>query len=96
MLMKITIVVEKDEPGFHAWCPALKGLHTAGETVEEAISNAREAVLLYLESLVRHGEPIPVGTDLSIERKEPLPPVPAWMIREITVQWPSPNKSGTS
>ncbi|MFA5309204.1 MAG: type II toxin-antitoxin system HicB family antitoxin [Dehalococcoidales bacterium] len=58
---KIEIVIEPDEGGYHAYCPALKGLHTSGETREEALQNARETAIVYLESLIKHGEPIPVG-----------------------------------
>ncbi len=58
---KIDIIVEPDESGFHAYCPALKGLHVGGDTKEEALQNARDAAIAYLESLIKHGEPIPVG-----------------------------------
>jgi predicted RNase H-like HicB family nuclease len=58
---KIDITIEPDESGFHAYCPALKGLHVDGDTKEEALQNARDAAIAYLESLIKHGEPIPVG-----------------------------------
>jgi antitoxin HicB len=47
------------EGGYVASVPALPGCHTQGETLEEAERNVKEAVALYLESLVAHGEPIP-------------------------------------
>ncbi len=65
---KIEIVAEPDEDGFHAYCPALKGLHTAGDTEKEAVQNARDAAIAYLESLIKHNDPIPVGV---IMREEP-------------------------
>jgi predicted RNase H-like HicB family nuclease len=56
-----TVILEPEEGGgYHAFCPALKGLHTYGATLEEAIANAREAVEVYLESLKAHNEPPPV------------------------------------
>jgi predicted RNase H-like HicB family nuclease len=58
---KIDIMIEPDESGFHAYCPALKGLHVDGGTKEEALQNARDAAIAYLESLIKHGEAIPVG-----------------------------------
>ncbi|OGO17579.1 MAG: hypothetical protein A2Z15_08540 [Chloroflexi bacterium RBG_16_50_11] len=58
---KVDVILEPDEGGFHAYCPALKGLHVAGESKEEALRNAREAAIAYLESLIKHGDPIPVG-----------------------------------
>ncbi|MDP2935731.1 MAG: type II toxin-antitoxin system HicB family antitoxin [Dehalococcoidia bacterium] len=39
--------------------PALPGCYTQGDTREEAIAMAREAVELYLESCKAHNEPTP-------------------------------------
>lgn len=65
-----TVVLEREaEGGFHASCPALKGCHSEGETVEEAVANVREAIAAYLESLAARGEPIPVE-DLLIKPVE--------------------------
>ncbi|NBV46502.1 MAG: type II toxin-antitoxin system HicB family antitoxin [Planctomycetia bacterium] len=65
-----TVVLEREaEGGFHAFCPALKGCHSEGETVDEAVSNVREAIEVYLESLAARGEPIPVE-DLLIKPVE--------------------------
>ena len=58
---KVEVIVEPDEDGFHAYCPALKGLHTCGDTKEEALSNAKNAAIAYLESSIRHGDSIPIG-----------------------------------
>ena len=48
-----------EEGGFVASFPALPGCHTQGETLEEVIIMAKEALALYLQSLVAHGERIP-------------------------------------
>ncbi len=48
---KATVVIEKDEHGFYAWCPELKGCQSQGDTLEEAIANVKEAIELYLETL---------------------------------------------
>ena len=61
MRFTLCILVEPDGDEYHAYCPALPGLHTAGATVDEALSNAREAASAYIESLLKHGEPIPLG-----------------------------------
>ncbi|MBM3148493.1 MAG: type II toxin-antitoxin system HicB family antitoxin [Chloroflexi bacterium] len=58
---QVNIVVEPDKDGFHAFCPALKGLHACGDTEHEALSNARDAAIAYIQSLIKHGDPIPVG-----------------------------------
>lgn len=61
MRVQIGIVVEPDDGGFHAYAPALPGLHTDGRTEEEAVQNAAEAVVAYLESMLKHGDPLPIG-----------------------------------
>lgn len=65
-----TVVLERDpEGGFHASCPALKGCHSEGDTLDEAIENVREAIEVYLESMAARGEEIPVE-DLLIKPVE--------------------------
>ncbi|HQH73905.1 MAG TPA: type II toxin-antitoxin system HicB family antitoxin [bacterium] len=51
MARKVSVVIEKDEAGFFAFCPELEGCHTQGDTFEEVMSNIKEAVELYLETL---------------------------------------------
>ena len=51
MTRKASVVIEKDEHGFYAWCPELKGCQSQGATVEDALANIREAIELYLETL---------------------------------------------
>ena len=53
-------VLLKKEPegGYTVTVPTLVGCVTYGETVEEAIEMAREAIALYIESLKAHGEEI--------------------------------------
>jgi len=67
--LRININVDSDEDGFHAYCPVLKGLHTCGNTEEEAVNNAVEASLAYLESIIKHGEPFPAGILVNQERE---------------------------
>ncbi len=50
------------EGGYVAFVPVLPGCHTQGETLEETEKNIREAIELYLESLVYHKDPIPEET----------------------------------
>ena len=48
---KASIVIEKDEYGYYAYCPELEGCQTQGDTFEETLANIKEAVELYLETL---------------------------------------------
>ena len=54
-----TIVIEPDGDGFHAFCPALKGCHTCGDTQAEALEYVQDAIIGYVASLEKHGMPIP-------------------------------------
>ena len=47
------------EGGYTVTVPTLPGCVTYGENVEEAISMAKEAISVYIESLVAHNEPVP-------------------------------------
>lgn len=51
--LAIDIFIEPDEDMFHAFVPALKGVHAEGRTEKEAFRYAVEAVEAYLESLVK-------------------------------------------
>jgi len=54
------ILLNKEpEGGFTVTVPALPGCITFGKNIEEAIEHAKEAISLYIESLVAHGEAIP-------------------------------------
>jgi len=51
--------LEQDKDEVFAYCPELKGCHTQGDTVEEALVNIREAAGLYLETMkpAENGDP---------------------------------------
>jgi predicted RNase H-like HicB family nuclease len=51
MARKASVIIEKDQHGFYAWCPELKGCQSQGNTLEEALANIKEAIELYLETL---------------------------------------------
>lgn len=48
-----------DEGGFTVTVPSMPGCVTEGDTLDEALDNARDAIETYLEGLIKHGEPIP-------------------------------------
>jgi antitoxin HicB len=64
-----TVVLEPDreEPErYNVRVPALPGCLTYGESIEDALANAREAITGYVESLLADGEPIPAETHPTI------------------------------
>ena len=59
--MKFRIHIEQDEDGkYVASAPTLPGCWSQGDTRDEAIRNITDAIEGYLESLRKHGDPIPV------------------------------------
>ena len=58
--MKYRVLVEVDEDGvFVAEVPSLPGCISQGSSRDEALTNIKEAISLYLESLEERGEPVP-------------------------------------
>ena len=65
--MKFRVLIEPDEDGvFVASVPALPGCLSQGATRTEALSNVKEAIQVYLESLEKHGDPIPPAIEEDI------------------------------
>jgi predicted RNase H-like HicB family nuclease len=58
------VLIEEDEDGFYAECPALEGCATQGDTYEEAMNNIKEAIQLYIEALEADREKIPEPVSL--------------------------------
>ena len=64
------------EPGddTHAWgvvAPDLPGCFSAGDTLDEAIANASEAITLWIETVVDDGGDIPKPGSVSVHRENP-------------------------
>ncbi|PIX17525.1 type II toxin-antitoxin system HicB family antitoxin [Candidatus Desantisbacteria bacterium CG_4_9_14_3_um_filter_40_11] len=50
--MELSVSIEPGKNGYYiASCPAIKGCHSQGKTVEEALINIKEAVIGCLEVL---------------------------------------------
>lgn len=58
--MRYTILLVHDpEGGYVVRVPALRGCVTEGDSLPEALENAREAIAVYLESCALEGIPAP-------------------------------------
>ena len=64
-MRQYTIILEPDseEGGYTVTVPALPGCITQGDTIEQCIERAREAITGYIESLRAEGEPVPEETE---------------------------------
>jgi len=59
-ILSFSVIYEAvSEGGWVVWVPFLPGCHTQGETLEEAEKNVKEAISVYLESLISHRESFP-------------------------------------
>lgn len=63
MLLYRFILRKEPEGGYTVIVPSLPGCITYGDTLEEALKNAKEAIELYIESLKEHGEDVPTDKE---------------------------------
>ena len=69
--MKYPIAIEPGDEG-HAYgvvVPDLPGCFSAGDTLDEAVDNAREAIELWLETVIDDGEAVPAPRPLAEHQK---------------------------
>jgi antitoxin HicB len=59
-------LAKEDDGTFSVTVPALPGCTSQGETRVEALAMIREAIEVYIESLLAHGDPVP--RPIEIER----------------------------
>jgi predicted RNase H-like HicB family nuclease len=71
MINEYTVFIHKaEEGGFWLEVPALEGCLTQGETMEEVMKNAREAIEIYLEGLAELGKEIPTDDTVIVNKVE--------------------------
>jgi predicted RNase H-like HicB family nuclease len=69
--MRFPVVIYREETGgFSLVCPSLPGCHSQGETLEEALSNIREAIELCIEVMEEDGIPVPMPKEPMITSVE--------------------------
>jgi len=63
-MARYTVVIDPEPDGsaYNVSVPALPGCYTWGETIEEALRMAREAITGHIAALAELGEPVPVET----------------------------------
>ncbi len=67
---RFTVVIEKDQDGYFAYCPELQGCYTQGETFEAAMENVRDAIKLHIEDRLANNEPISTSELVSLSTLE--------------------------
>ena len=65
--LKFTILIEKNEnEGYTVTVPSLPGCVTQGDTWDETIANAKEAIAGHIEALKTLGKQIPIEVPVKV------------------------------
>jgi len=71
--MNFPIVIHKDrDSDYGVTVPGLPGCFSAGSTMDEALTMAREAIELHLEGLLEEGLPVPDPGTIEEHKRDPL------------------------
>ena len=86
---QVPIVVKKDDAGYHAFSPPLKGLHVGGETKEEALRCGIKAAKQHLECMIEYGDMIPLSlvNNEDVSRNYLLEDSVTYHIEDIEVEY---------
>ena len=67
--MEYTFVVHQaEEGGYWAEVPTLPGCYSQGETMDQVVSNVREAIESYIAALEQDGQEIPTEDSMLVGR----------------------------
>lgn len=67
---RIILEWNEDDDGFTVTVPALPGCVTEGDTIEESLTNVKEAIRGYLKALEIQGKPLPQGDAIPFKKQE--------------------------
>jgi len=67
---RFSIVIEKDEEGYFAFCPELQGCYTQGDTYEEVLENIKDAIRLHVNDRLGNGEEVSQAQFVSLTSLE--------------------------
>lgn len=85
--MKYPVVIEPATAttAFGVVVPDLPGCFSAGDTIEEALDNAREAIELWIETVLDDGGVVPVPTAIDVWRKRRAREYRGWVWALVAV-----------
>ena len=83
--MRYVIAIEKGDKKhtYGVVVPDLPGCFSAGDTLDEALTNAKEAILLHLEGLMDEKEPLPATKSLDAHQKDRKYKGWTWAVIEV-------------
>ena len=86
--MKYPIAIEPGDET-HAWSvvvPDLPGCFSAGDTLDEAMANARQAIDQHVEIMIEDGAPIPIARSLAVIQADPAYAGWVWAVVDVPVE----------
>jgi predicted RNase H-like HicB family nuclease len=85
--MRFPIAIEggDDNTAFGVVFPDVDGCFSAGDTLDEAIANAKEALDGYLELCFDVNDPVPVAKSIHEHRKNPLFKDCVWAVIDVDI-----------
>ena len=66
----ISVVIEKDDYGYYAFCPELEGCFTQAKTYKEVMENIHDAAILHIEDRIEDNEHVLVINEISLASVE--------------------------
>ena len=82
--MRLPIVIHKDESsGYGVTVPDLPGCFSAGDTLDDALSSAQEAIECHVEGLLMDGEPLPASKPLQAHQANETFAAGTWALVDV-------------
>lgn len=84
--MRYPVVIHKDpDSDYGVTVPDLPGCFTAGDTIDDAIAQAAEAIECHIEGLVLDGNSIPPPRNIEFHQKKPDYADGVWALVSVTL-----------
>jgi len=86
--MRFVIAIEPGDENhaFGVVVPDLPGCFSAGDTLDEAFENAKEAIDLWCETVIQDGGMVPSGNTLAFHQADPEFAGWVWSVVEVPVE----------
>jgi predicted RNase H-like HicB family nuclease len=68
---RYAVVIDGEPSAFGLWVPDMPGCTSMGETLDELLRNAQEALRLWAEDAIADGEAVPPPRDIDAIRADP-------------------------
>jgi predicted RNase H-like HicB family nuclease len=66
-MYKYLVIIEQGSNNYSAYSPDVSGCVSAGDTIEETLSNFREALQMHIEGILEDGDAVPVASSVTAE-----------------------------